>query len=272
MIEYRMKFAYTSNLSGFARGRRAAGWSEGFYRDGSTPDFQKMLELCSARAKLMPEGVDIIGQSYHAIVEQVAMGKLETRGPSTSGSNFFPGNSGIKGFKADVPTMAIQVDNQTAGGNVRKINLRGLPDLRAEEGEYLESETFKRFLKGLTDALVGWKMRAIDQLAPTQTIASIDGAGNFVLDDNLLFAEGLWVHVLRSVSEEGNRRGGFFKIETFTDQKHGKLRDWPWGTTTRGRMRLFKIIYPALVTGMFSEPRLRARKVGRPTDVYHGKA
>jgi hypothetical protein len=260
--KYTMLFKLTTNRSSGSVGSHTGGWSESWYSSDpiNTQGKQSFRSLCQARAALLSQGGQIIGQRYQ---------NIDPVGRSVAEGIVFNGGQGA----CDVPQLSVFYTLPCAGvPNVRRITLRGVPDAVCVEGEYVPIPAFRNALQRFNDALVDllWQCRCRNLTAEKVPIVSIDTNGTFKLSQPLTFAPNDVVTVNR-VKIPGATLTQQVTIDSRVDAQNGKLFGWQNGATTGGTMQEKSIIYPTLLLATVT-PRATIRKVGRPGDAYRGRA
>ena len=244
--------------------RHLGGWSESFYNGSSYAPtmFAQTVTLCAARAQLLPTGATIVGQRYQVV---------NPAGISSSTANVYPGSAGLL---ADVPQMALLFrvpSNNTR--NVRPVILRGTPDARIVEGEYVPSGTYTSALSAffLQLSVYQWQFRGLNLDAPQAPLFSIDNLGNYTAISALPFVGGELVKVLRATDSNGDRYGASGMIKSVATTKTGQITPWTGGVTTGGVIRQTQIVFPVFAPFTPGTPRVVVKKVGRPFGQYRGR-
>ncbi len=262
MIFCSMLFALSTNKAGASAAQvRAGGWSEGWYQD-TDPNTAKanFQTLCIARATLLPTSGSIVGQRYHVV-----------DGASSTGNIVFPGSSGIL---CDVPQMALQMSCLGVGTlNNRKWRVRGIPDARVVEGEYVGSQQFDGGIKTYFDTLgqLGFKFKAKDLAAARGEVLTIDNAGNVVMGTPITLTPGDKVDALRILDDAGNAISGTFTVQTVTSGNVFKLGNWPAKAGHAGKLRKSATIYPNVDSSSCRIVLVTVNKVGKSFFQYHGR-
>jgi len=262
-FKYTMLIRQTTNTSGGSIGSRIGGWSESVYGpDETVPNVALFDLLCQARAGLLTKAAAIIGQRFQ---------QVSPKGRSSTGGNVRPGTQIPQ---SDSPQMAVLCSAFSPTGNIRRFTLRGLPDARTIEGEYMPSVDWIAALDVYFTQLSAWKFKARNLAASFDDIVSITDGGVFELATGIGgLGNGTLVDVLRSKTDEGNLVGGSgFKVKASTGTDNGTLIGWDHGPTTGGRMRLTATIYCDMPRDGLTLVRTTQHKVGRPFDAFRGRA
>lgn len=251
--------------------RRIGGWTESWYYPGlSIPAALAAAKnpigdwgggLLSYRAALLPLGGAIVGMRFQ-LVNPV--------GPSQSISEILPGTATTQ---ADIPQMALLCRVPAVGANnIRPLILRGIPDARVVEGEYLPSQAFSNDLVSFFQSLSGWQFRGRDLSNPGSKIISIAAGGNFITEAATGFAPMQMVRILRSQDEFGDFVSGRFQVDTIgpgTNQGH--LLNWGSASVSGGTIRPDGIVFLNVDSKNIGIGRIITRRVGRPSIQYRGR-
>jgi hypothetical protein len=247
---------------------RIGGWSESWYYPGTDVNaaisFFNLMPAptwCLDRAALLPYGASIVGQRFQLVAPSV--------GPAQSTAAQFPGNGG----EGDQPSAALLLKFPSVGSpNIRRVILRGLPDIDVTEGEYTPSSYFQSALQVWIQACGTLLMRGRDLTQPTTRIITVTSAGVVTTETPTTFAAGQMVRVLKSRDTGGNLRGGRFQVvQTGPLVNQFTLLNWPYSGTTGGTVRLDAIVYPQVSTNGVTVSRVITRRVGRPFVQYRGR-
>lgn len=244
---------------------RTAGWSESWYTQ--EPDIAKvriaMSDLCDLRARLLPIGASVVGQRYQVV---------DAVGNSTTGAQVFPGSAGLA---TDLPQVALYFKLPGQGvNNYKPLYLRGTPDARILEGEYIGTEDYNRRLVNFLRMLQQWRFRARDFTNSVWPIWNVTNAGVVQLNAASTLSVGNIVQVLRTRDGFGDQVGGMFRVGTVTNASNITLDAWTFGATNGGKVRINSFVYPLVDSADIVPENARAvmKKVGRPFGAFRGRA
>lgn len=268
-IKYTMLFNYASNTTANLSRIRVGGWSESVYGpDGTSILDRDFNALQRARAALLPQGANIVGQRY-----QIVDG---TAGRVRNTSQVFEG-AGAK-YPQDVPQMGLLFSGLADGSNnLRRWKIAALPDERAYQGEYFPDPTgeYDRAISAYKTQMQKWYFRHV-QLSSLVDLLTISSGGVFVLGSD----PGAWngpptpsiMQVMKTITPEKRKKGGKFYVLAKVDQTNGTLRDWPALACRGGKMRVLTYTYSKLQNGSIEMEKVVQRKIGRPPVGYVGRA
>ncbi len=257
-----------------ATARRLGGWSESWYANvasvqdlynlafqGQAAGFAFLGALVPTRAGMLPNGAAIVGQRVQ---------QIDPVGPSQSLSRLFPGTAGIA---ADIPQMALLTTTPGFGvKNIRRTILRGVPDARVIEGEYVPAGDFTRNLNQFFGVLGNWQFRGVDLSQPTIQIITIAADGTIQLAGlSAGFAVNDTVKVLRSVDQFNTTVAGKFVIQAIPSATSIQVRNWTAGVCTGGSVRKHAIIYAQVDSANCAVGRIVTKRVGRPFTQFRGR-
>lgn len=246
--------------------KRIAGWSESYYTapgSSMTQTISYFRSLCQDRARLLPEGAEIVGQRYQ---------QVDPVGSSQTGSEVFPGAAGLA---QDYPGLAMFFRvPAVATRNISPLSLRGLPDARVVRGEYYSAQTYDRaiaaFLGRLNNSV--WRFKGRDLSQTAFPLVSIADNGTFTTEENHTLNAGDMVRVLRANEDDGDQVGGRFKIIAPVTATSGVLYNYNLGAVKGGKIRKDGVVYPQYGPMVNPIPRIVSRKVGRPFTGFRGRA
>lgn len=243
---------------------RVAGWSESWYFDGDVLAAETPAQrLCEARAAILPSNSKIIGQRYQVI-----------GGMSRTSSLIFPGTTRLGN---DVPQMALLCRVVAIGtANKKLFTLRGLPDNYVVAGELAAVDQLVPAVRNyLTNvSILGFRFRGRTLTNPQVNILSVAADGTFQLTADLIYNQGDYLTMMRVKDVFGRSVKGSFYVLTKTDARNGRFASWPAGVAVgqNGRVRKLEYQYPQIAGVGSQYLRVVVRKVGRPFDLYHGRA
>lgn len=253
--------------------RRLAGWSESWYATEASissllpfvvgPAPGQPPALCPARAALLPAAAVIVGQRIQ---------QIEPVGASQTFSRAFPGTAALA---QDVPSMGLLCTVIPAGDSrARRFTIRGIPDARVVQGEYVPSSAFQmalaQYFYSLTQFNVGGRDRALE----SWEIDTISGPGvvNYYGQGTFPFAPGDTCFIRGTTDALLRKRSGRFTVRSAVGGSNQlTLATWPYGACTGGRVQLAGSSYPNIGIGNFAIGRIVQRKVGRPFVAFRGR-
>jgi len=245
-------------------GARIGGWSESWYNDQSALSTvkERFFALCQARAAMLPTWAQIVGQRYQQVVPKVTSSQVA--------SLVFPGTAGLQ---VDVPQMSVLVKIGAGGGNpnIRQWAMRGLPDARVENGEFLPSLQFTQRFQFFSQLLQYWLFRGVNLLADQAAVNFIDANGEVQLNESFTVNENDRVQVIKTMNTAERLVGGIYQVGAGPTSHTLTLRNWDQGLTQGGTVRLYQIIYPTIDPNNIQLGRVTVRKVGRPFFSYRGR-
>jgi hypothetical protein len=157
--------------------------------------------------------------------------------------------------------------------NIRRVALRGIPDINVVEGEYQPQGTFPANLNSFIQALAAWQFRGRDLSQAAQPVLTIGATGLVTAVSPLAFIQLQMVRVLKAKDSSGNLRGGRFQVATVGPNANQiTLLNWPFGACTGGNVRLDTAnIYASVDAANTTSGRIVVKKVGRPFTQYRGR-
>jgi len=244
------------------------GWSETWWSQTpfSSTDVH-WQELVRARALLLPEQASIVGLRFGLYT---IVGNRFVPGGSTTGRLQIPGNSGAI---TDLPQVALEMAGSTnAGANHSRFNLRCIPDVMMQHGEYQPSNAFKRNVVSFGGKLVNGAFCFVgrDLTKPVQRVISI--ANNVVTVTGLLGAVVGTdsVRLLNVKDNQGNPVKGAFRIVGLTGFAYTVIG---LDGVTAGESGSARVDAPVLLPfASVIANRAVVRKIGRPFEGYRGRA
>jgi len=258
-----MLLTLATNVSSGSSGKRIGGWSESWYDvDDSLVNTQRFfLRLCQKRAAMLPVGAAVIGQRYQAI---------DPVGGSVTSHRVYPGLQAAN----DVPQMSVQYSLPArATPNIRLVTLRGLPDDNAIEGEFKPTPEYQRALTAFNAEVDGWYFRGRNLQLDEIPVVSVAVDGTFVLGADLTFSAGTLLRFFKLKETSFDTTvSGLWRVNVRTDARHGTLYNWSSGQREGGGVRVEGIVYPQINGNVTVTPKVTVRKVGRPSDLYRGRA
>jgi hypothetical protein len=243
--------------------QRVGSWSETWYRDGAASEIVAPInDWIKRRCAMLPS---VAGCNGYRV--QLVGGRGEiTR-------NYVPGNITTE---QDIPQMALNCSCKGSGTqNVKTFQMRGIPDGNVIEGDFQPTAAFNTAFNQFGGQLAGsqFRFKAKDLTKPKVRIVSVTAGGEFTLNGDMDFAVGDFLQVLKCTNTVGDTVKGEFYVQTRTTARTGTFLNWAHGIVTlKGEMRLVAYIYPLVQSGTVKAVYITTRKVGRPFDLYRGRA
>ncbi len=242
---------------------RSAGWSESWYKEGAQEaTLTALKDLCAVRANCLAGTAQIAGQR----VQQLG-------GRSISDGLIFPGRQRLT---VDIPQMAITANVSNAGSLQKKtFSMRGIPDDAIIGGDFTGAGGLLQAVNGFFAGLANgaWQWQARDTSLGTVQLQSVGVDGTFVLAGDYIFNQGDYLTMVRVKDINGHSIVGNFLVGTKTDARNGKFFAWPNRVVQlSGKVRKLNFIYPVVAFNSGKIVRSMIRKVGRPLDLYRGRA
>lgn len=247
--------------------QRVGGWSENWYDNQSsigTTSLADAARLAQKRAAMLPVSASVVG---------VRIQPIDPPLPSQLIRVNFPGQSSLQ---QDIPQMGLLVSVPSDNGqHISRYTLRGLADNCVTAGEYTPTAAmiaaFNTWADEIADA--NWYVRGRDNTVPVYPLASVAADGTFTTTVDAAFVVGNRVQIRRSFEPATQLQRGHTsvissKVSTATDTVW-KLRDWPYGDTINGDVRLVRLT-------VFNAARpipvqVAERKVGNPITRFRGR-
>jgi len=256
---------------------RSAGWSESYYStlDIASPTLQtQWTALAQARAGLLPANARIVGSRYQ---------QVDPVGGSRSYDNVYPSNSTAAN---DLPGMALQWTLRSlTTPNQRSLILRGVPDGRVSQGEYVPTTAFNNALIAFFAQLkANWRFRSIDRAQLPVQIISVSDTGIVTTGAAHGLVAGDTAIVMSAVNTRGVKHTAEVIVQapvtatTFAvfvpRLKRDESPTAPFiYSTVRGRVRKKGILYPQIDinTEEIINPTATHRKAGSPFRKFRGR-
>jgi len=255
-------FQQSTNKAGGSEDQvRVAGWSEGWYTDLSITSARAAVDtLAGARSALLTSSAAIVGQRYRVV-----------GGGSSTDNKIFPGSNPTL---SDLPSIGLLCTVAAVGApNVRRFALRGIPDARAVEGEYVPSSGFTTALSNFGDVLGNgnWKFKGRVLTNPKVEILSIAVDGTVISKSAIALAAGDKVRLLNVRDDNGANQSGQYIVDTWTNGTHWKILGYEGAIAHRGFARLDETFNFTVLLGSFERGRVVTHKVGRPFFQFRGR-
>lgn len=263
-----MAFIRASMIFRYSTGTgRPAGMSESWYYSGDmTQAMTALKSLCNARSALLPAQCSIVGQRLQDVSNTVR---------SLTDNQIFPGAA--RGLEQDAPQIAVQCLVKTLDESQSKnFSMRMMPDDAVFRGDFTPGVNFPLALfSSFATSLVtnGMRWRARRFTNPKIAIISVAADGTFLLAQDLDYVQGDSLTLLRVKNTNGRSVTGNYYVQTRTDARNGKFANWGGSIVAgKGFVRKLNFDYPLVGLGKFKVIRSMVRKVGRPLDLYRGRA
>lgn len=243
------------------------GWAETYWADSAAgPAFdEKVKALIRERCTLM---------SNEAFVSGFRVTDT-SNGNRTKAARYL--KFGSSALRCDNVEQSLSwVLRATGDPNRRVLTLRGVPDARVAGGTYKKQPDYDAALRSFFRFLLQdpWRFRGKDLSGDSKQIATISAEGLVTLDEDHTFVDKNPVQVLRSIAV-GHRLKGISTIVNGAPVGRAiQLRDWPFGASVRGRLRLIKTakLYPMeLSDDEIITPEVRERQTGGPSKRSRGR-
>lgn len=251
--------------------QRTGGWTESWYRNDTFDKVNASVQanggLAECRARILPNGVAIIGYRIQSVVP---------KGASQSFRKIWPGDANVL---SDIPQMALYVlIGSGEEANERICLLRGFPDSNVKEGEYDQGQNNGMNQKindffACLGGTVPWRFQGKNRAPVPQNIVKIDATGVVTTVLNHGYAIGNYVRIRRGVSTLRGKpfRGRTQIIAPVTDKTFKIIQD-AVPPSTGGDVIMDGQVFPAVEPALCYPVEVVTRKVGAPFDKYHGRA
>lgn len=256
-------YKVTSIFGQSTRLQRQSGWSETWYLDSSeSAALNKADTLNKRRSGFLTRAASITNTRIQLVGGRSKLVRIA-----------YPG---VLGADQDIPQMALSCACAGQGvNNVKNFQLRGIPDGNVEGGEFQPTQGFQTSFTAYGVALVneGFRFRAIDLTSPQVSVVGITALGVFTLGAPLTFAVGSFIQLLRVKNTGGVSVAGTYYVSARVDGQNGTFLNWTGGTVElKGKARVKSYIYPLVAASTLEALQISTRKVGRPFNLYHGRA
>lgn len=257
---------------GYAGRQHIGGWTEHVWYDGSNVttlvSYLKTTRdgragLLPARARCLPTNAQILGVRLY----QGGAG----RGQFLAAA--YPGEF----VQADIPQMALLLKGQSAAGAARLFTMRSIPDSQVIQGEFSPSAEFRGALLNYIKALGNWGFMANTVGIPVLSVATVTADGLVSLMVANPYAIGAWVNFNRLIGADGRERKATAQVTAIgplaTQFTVGNVSNpWTLGATFSGTVtQKTKTLY-AFDSDTTTVSRITTRRVGRPSELYRGRA
>jgi hypothetical protein len=242
--------------------RRVAGWSETWYFDGTLDAaFDAVKNLAKKRGMFLTAGAAMIGFRCQVLGERAQIFKQV--------------NPGQCGDSTDIPQMALTCSCLAAGlTNQKSFIVRGIPDGNVVGGAFQPSPAFTAGFTQWSAGIAGrFRFKALNLAATKAKVVTIGADGTFSFAEPLAYNVGDTIQIIRAKNINGNNASGFFYVSAKTDAQNGKFLNYAKGIVSlSGLARVRSYVYPTITPGSIQFGQVTTRKVGRPFDLYHGRA
>jgi len=262
MYKIDMLFHQTTNLGATTDAPvRSAGWSEGWYIDGTLAQVKAAVHgLCQIRATLLTQAASIVGQRFRLV-----------GGGSTMLTTRYRGSQAVQ---SDVPQMAVLCSIQgRAVPNVRRFALRGIADARVVEGEYQPSSTNLASISAMGQWLdrSSFRFKGRNLSVGSSLIDNVTTGGVVLLEEPYVVVEDQYVNVSRAKDVNGHSVSARHRVAVANPPYGMTLATWTHGPTEGGRVSISEEDFH-LVDGLtLNVSRVVVRKVGRSFFQYVGR-
>jgi hypothetical protein len=239
---------------------RVGGWSESWCINANSisaaqDDFRSW---CYGRAVLLSGAGKIIGQRFS---------DTAVPGVSIATAVNYPGAARVI---PDIPQMALEVVARAAGGSFRIALLRGIPDAKVYDGEYLPTQPFNNAVMSLfTQVMNRWGWVGIDKTNAMRDVSAISSGGAVTTVQTLALTPGDHVQFYRTRDILSNSIKGSYLVTAVADNLHFTVGSYANAAAVRGRVR--KLAKAFIVPVNYSIVKIVVRKVGRPFGGYVGR-
>lgn len=245
---------------------RDGGWTENYYLSAATLGLAvtRCHFYCDARAALLAKTGQVNG---FRIAERTSTGVARAYPAFRTGANVV----------CDVPQMAIQIHLRTATSK-RTAILPGVPDIRSIGGAFSKSRTWENHVEHLIGILTaGFGMMALDKTQPLLNLISITTGGlvttatphGYVANDQIRFFRTSDIY-RQTVTGTWIVSGTPPSTTTFQLANYASAGDVVFGPVNKGKVR--KLVYAFSGFSEGDMGQITTRKVGRPFDLYRGRA
>jgi hypothetical protein len=243
--------------------QRQSGWSETWYLDATeSTAISKADTLNKRRSGFLTRAASITNTRIQLL-----------GGRSRLLRTVYPG---VLGADQDIPQMALSCICLGQGVlNQKNFQLRGIPDGNVDGGEFTPTQGFQTAFAAYGSALVneGFRFRAIDLTAAQVAIVSVSNIGVFALAAPLVYNVGSFIQFLRAKNTVNQAVNGTYYVSAKVDGQNGTFLDWTGGILQlKGKARVKTFVYPLVAANSLEFTQISVRKVGRPFNLYHGRA
>lgn len=257
---------------GYAGRQHIGGWTEHVWFDGANvPILVSHLKttigglsgLLPGRARCLPVSAQIIGVRLY----QGGAG----RGQFLAAA--YPGEF----VQADIPQMALLLKGQSRAGAARLFTMRSIPDSQVIGGEFSPGDDFRGALQNYIRALGYWSFLAATVGVPVLQVATITAGGLVSLMVANPYAIGAWVDFNRLIGADGRERSTRAQVTAIgplaTQFTVGNVSNpWTLGATFSGTVtQKTKTLYQ-FDSASTTVSRITTRRIGRPSELYRGRA
>jgi hypothetical protein len=242
------------------------GWSESMWWDYNNAPTVTGPAWAQKRATLLPRTCRIVGmrlQQFTLVDGQFVAGATSALGIGVSGNSY---------WDPDLPQVSLSLKASSAGaGNVRRFNLRGVPDAQMSGGEYQPATTYKTLMTQFLDLMTsqGWSFPGKNLANASLPIIGIDAGVLKVLNAAGLQA-GNWLRFLKVRDITGKLISGRWQILSIAGNSITLAGFDP--TIAVGHVgKVRKEEYSLKVITDIQIGRAAVKKIGRPSEGYRGR-
>lgn len=241
---------------------RTGGWSEQFYFNplgAFQVQFETYLEK-RCQGLLTTSGV-CVKQRYQ---------QINPRGPTKVVKKQIFGGQRLT---TDIPQMAVLVQlNSVDGANRRNQKFKGIPDDWVVAGELSSAVNLTPALTQIAQVLGGgFRFRGVNQSNPQFDLLSVTAGGLATTIGNHTLVAGDYVQVKLTLNANRDRKGFKTTVIAPVTGNTLTLKDWTLGDCTRGSVRVYEIVYPAISLAVPEGPLVCEGKIGRPSRTFVGR-
>lgn len=243
---------------------RVGGFSETWYSpDSPQTAMGKAKDLSKQRAAFLPQGAGIVG---------IRVQELGKRGFAET----FNAPGGYGTDTKDIPQVATLCIIKKAGiESYKRFFLRAVPDAIVHLGDYTPTDVYTSLVNQWVGALIskGFTFSGIDPALPKVKILGISDVGVFTFAGNVVTAVNDEIQLLNCTNTFNENVSGTYRVSVFVNGASGTFLNWNKGTVNqKGEARKSASATTALEQGSFKILRIGTRKIGRPFDLYRGRA
>lgn len=250
--------------------QRIGGWSESWYFTGTSNALFEALSggkgtgMVGSRANLLPITASIVGYRIQNLTDAGI--------PLSSRSyNFqYPGSSGLA---CDIPQAALLFAFSSGGSaSVKRVPYRGVPDARIVQGEYLPSQEYQQAIETHFAKLQLFQFRAKNRNNVKSPIVGITAGGLVTTGVDHGLAVGNTVQIGRVHNNTIGLKSYKGLVQEPLTARTFTINGWIHGAGLGGYAQKYEIAFQSVQADLCRLERVITRKVGRPFDLYSGRA